>query len=83
MLRSVYKISKDSIIQVLVNLLEVREMQFQGEASVERAFFLFREHNVDLADCLHVATAFTHGHLPMMSFDKYASRVEGIEAIPQ
>lgn len=83
MLRSVYLFSKDAIIEVLVGLLEAREMQFQDEASVERAIFLFREHNVDFADCLHVATAFTHDHLPMMSFDKHASRVEGIEAIPQ
>ena len=81
-LRSVYVFSKESIIEVFVSLLEAREMQFQDEASVERAIFLFREHNVDFADCLHVATAFTHDHLPMMSFDKLASRVEGVEAIP-
>lgn len=82
-LRSVYLFSKKSIIEVFISLLETREMQFQDEASVERAIFLFREHNVDFADCLHVATAFTHDYLPMMSFDKQASRVEGIEVIPQ
>ena len=82
-LRSVYVFPKESIIEVFVSLLETREMQFQDEASVERAIFLFREHNVDFADCLHVAAAFTHDHLPMMSFDKQASRVEGIEAVPQ
>jgi len=82
-LRSVYLFSKESIIEVFISLLETREMQFQDEASVERAIFLFREHNVDFADCLHVATAFTHDYLPMMSFDKQASRVEGIEVIPQ
>jgi len=82
-LRSVYLFSKESIIGVFISLLEAREMQFQDEASVERAIFLFREHNVDFADCLHVATAFTHDHLPVVSFDKQASRVEGIEAVPQ
>ncbi len=82
-LRSVYLFSKESIIEVFISLLETREMQFQDEASVERSIFLFREHNVDFADCLHVATAFTHDYLPMMSFDKQASRVEGIEVIPQ
>ena len=82
-LRSVYKFSKESILGVFVNLLEAREMTFQEEASVERAIFLFREHNLDFADCLHGATAFTHDHLPLMSFDKQATRVEGIEAIPK
>ena len=77
-LRSVYAFAKESIVEVFVNLLEAREMQFQDEATVERALFLFREHNVDFADCLHVATAFTHDQLPMVTFDKQASRVEGI-----
>ena len=81
-LRSVYTFSKESIIEVFVSLLETREMQFQDEATVERAVFLFREHNVDFADCLHVATAFTYEQLPMMTFDKKASRVDGVEAIP-
>ncbi len=82
-LRSVYRFSKESVIEVFIGLLEAREMEFQDEPSVERAIFLFREHNVDFADCLHVATAFTYDRLPMVSFDKQAHRVEGIEAVSQ
>ena len=82
-LRSVYKFQKHSVMELFVNLLETRELNFQDEASVESAIFLYRDNNVDFADCLHVATAFTHDHLPLMSFDKKAIRVEGIENIPK
>jgi predicted nucleic-acid-binding protein len=82
-LRSVYGFSKDATIEVFTSLLEAREMFFQEEAAIERAIFLYRENSVDLANCLHVATAFTHDRLPLMSFDRQASRVEGIEAMPQ
>lgn len=82
-LRSVYKFSKESVIGLFVGLLEAREMSLQDEASVERAIFLYREYNVDFADCLHVAIAYTCDHLPLISFDRQATRVEGIEAIPK
>jgi predicted nucleic-acid-binding protein len=80
-LRSAYGYSKGSVIEVFVSLLEAREMTFQDEASLERAVFLYRENNTDFADCLHVATAYAHNRLPVVSFDKRAARVEGIEAL--
>ncbi|NOX51178.1 MAG: type II toxin-antitoxin system VapC family toxin [Gammaproteobacteria bacterium] len=82
-LRSVYNFQKQSVIELFVSLLETRELNFQDEASIESAIFLYRENNVDFADCLHVAAAFTHDRLPLMSFDKKATRVEGIEGIPR
>ena len=81
-LRSVYKFSKESIIDLFTSLLEAREISFQDEASVERAVYLFRDHHVDFADCFHVATAYTFNHLPLVTFDKKAVRAEEIEAIP-
>jgi predicted nucleic-acid-binding protein len=80
-LRSAYGYSKESVIDVFTSLLETREMAFQDEASLEFAVFLYREHNIDFADCLHVATAHTHARLPLASFDKQAARVEGIEGL--
>jgi len=80
-LRSVYKFQKQSVMELLVRLLETRDMNFQCEAPVESAVFLYREHNIDFADCLHLATAHTHDFLPLLSFDKEATRVEGIEGI--
>lgn len=80
-LRSVYLFSKDSVMNVLVGLLEAREMTFQDEPSFERAVFLYREHNIDFADCLHLATAHTFHHLPLFSFEKKAGRVPGVELL--
>jgi predicted nucleic-acid-binding protein len=80
-LRSVYRFSKHSVIDVFVGLLEAREMTFQDEPSLERAVFLYREHNIDFADCLHLATAHTFGHLPLFSFEKKAGRVTGFELL--
>jgi predicted nucleic-acid-binding protein len=82
-LRSAYEFSKEPVIEILIGLLETREISFQDEASIERAIFLYRENNVDFADCLHVATAYTYNELPLMTFDKKATRVEGIEVIPK
>ncbi len=78
-LRSVYRYRKDDVIEVFVSLLESKELEFQDEVCLERAVYLYREHNVDFADCLHVAAAHTYDSLPLVSFDKQASRVVGIE----
>ena len=80
-LRSVYRFSKDSVIEVFVGLLEAREMTFQDEPSFERAVFLYREHNIDFADCLHLATAHTFDHLPLFTFERKAGRVAGFELL--
>jgi predicted nucleic-acid-binding protein len=80
-LRSVYLFSKDSVISVFVGLLEAREMMFQDEPSFERAVFLYREHNIDFADCLHLATAHTFDYLPLCSFEKKPGRVPGFELL--
>jgi predicted nucleic-acid-binding protein len=78
-LRSVYLFSKDAVMDVFVGLLDAREMIFQDEPSFERAVFLYREHNIDFADCLHLATAHTFDHLPLFGFEKKAGRVPGFE----
>ena len=80
-LRSRYGFSKADVIDVWVSLLETREIYFQEEASIERALFLYREHPIDFADCMHVASAFTHDHLPIVSFDKQATRIDGVEPV--
>lgn len=80
-LRSVYKFTRDATIDALVGLLEAREMTFQDEASIERAVHLYREFNIDFADCLHLATAQTFDQLPLASFEKKARDIAGFEAL--
>lgn len=80
-LRSVYGFSKEQVIQVFIRLLEAREMTFQDEASLERAVHRYREHNIDFADCLHLATAQTFDRLPLASFERKARGIDGFEAL--
>lgn len=76
-LRSRYRFPKDAVLSALVNLLETREIEFQDEASVERALFFYRSKNADFAECLHLGCAITHERLPLVTFDAQAARLDG------
>ena len=80
-LRSVYEFAKDSVLEVFVGLLGAREIRFQDEACVETATYLYRDHNADFADCLHVATAFIYDQLPLVTFDRLAGRIDGVAVV--
>ena len=80
-LRSRYEMSKPVIIQALVSLLETRELAFQCEAAVERAIEHFRRRSADFADCLHLGLSGAEGELPLMTFDRKASRLDGANLV--
>jgi predicted nucleic-acid-binding protein len=80
-LRSRYRFSKDAVLSALVNLLETREIEFQDEASVERALFFYRSKRADFAECLHLGCAVTHGRLPFVTFDRQAAGLEGAKLL--
>ena len=80
-LRSKYEVGKERFISVLSDMLETRQLKLQDEAAVERAIHAYRRSNVDFADCLHMACAFTYDALPMLTFDKAASKLEGVDLI--
>lgn len=80
-LRSVYGFEKGEVIDVLVRLLEAREMSFQDEPSLERAVHRYRELNIDFADCLHLATAQTFEQLPLATFKRKARGIDGFDAL--
>jgi len=69
-LRSRYGFSKERILTTLASLLETREIEFQEEASVERALFLYRAQRADFAECLHLGCAITNERLPLFTFDR-------------
>lgn len=76
-LRSLYALDKTTILTVFNRLLGSIEIEFQEESSIEVALSLYTDHNTDFADCLHIASAFSHDRLPLMTFDRKASRVTG------
>ena len=75
--RSLYALDKNTILTVFNRLLGSIEIEFQEESSIEVALSLYTDHNTDFADCLHIASAFSHDRLPLMTFDRKASRVTG------
>ena len=68
-LRSRYNFPKETILTTFVNLLETREIEFQDEASIERALFFYRSMKADFAECLHLGCAITNDRLPLLTFD--------------
>ena len=82
-LRSRYKFSKATVLSTMVRLLETREIGFQEEASVERALFFYRSSRADFAECLHLGCAITHGHLPLVTFDRQAAKLEGVSLLQE
>jgi predicted nucleic-acid-binding protein len=80
-LRARYGFSKDEVLVTFVRLLETRELEFQDEASLERAIFLYRSANADFAECLHIGAAMTHERAPLLTFDRSAARLGGAELL--
>lgn len=80
-LRSLYEVKKANIVNTYNRLLEAREIEFQDESAIEIALSLYSDNNADFADCLHIASAQTHGRIPLVTFDRKASRVEGAKLL--
>jgi predicted nucleic-acid-binding protein len=51
-LRSRYGLRKAEILGVFSGLLESAELQIEGEPSVERALFIWKDYTAEFADCL-------------------------------
>lgn len=80
-LRSLYEMKKPRIIEAFVALLETRELVFQFEPALERAIDHFRRVSADFADCIHLGLCGAQGELPLMTFDRKASRMRGVQLV--
>ena len=80
-LRARYGFARDAIRAAIVGLLETKELEFQDEASIERALLFHRSTNADFAECLHLGSAITHKQIPFLTFDQSAARLEGAELL--
>ena len=74
-----YGLSRERILATLSSLLETREVEFQEEASVDRALFFYRTQRGDFAECLHLGCAITNDRLPFVTFDRQAARLAGAQ----
>jgi predicted nucleic-acid-binding protein len=79
-LRSRYGLTKAEIAAALSSLLEVVELEFEDESSVEQAVFTWKDSNAEFADCLIGAHHWAMGCRTTATFDAKASKLAGFEA---
>jgi len=76
-LRSRYGLAKTDILRAFSGLLDAAELTIEDETSVEQALFLWKESQVEFADCLIGARHLNLGCRATASFDARASRLPG------
>ena len=81
-LASVYRLDDDQIATVVEMLLSHQQLSLQDSEVVAAALEHFRAvHSVGFADCLILEVARKAGHLPLGTFDKGLSNIEGTERL--
>ena len=81
-LESVYGLSRLQIGTVIGMLLEHDSITLQHEDAVRRAHAVFERHpSVGFSDCLIVEAARKAGHIPVGTFDKVMSRLDGAQRL--
>ena len=80
-LRSRYEFDKSTVLGAFNALLETQELEFQDEPALERALGFYRQNSADFADCLHAGQYGSAGRVPMVTFDRTAARLPGVEPL--
>ena len=81
-LSSVYELGPDELATAIEMLLNHRNLVLQEEEAVARSLALFRARPaLGFSDCLMVELARKAGHLPLGTFDRDLSKVEGAQKI--
>lgn len=79
-LRSRYELTKTDILGVFSSLLEAAELEFEDEATVEEAIFVWRDSAAQFADCLINARHRRLGCAATATFDLKAAKIPGFIA---
>jgi len=82
-LRSRYQFDKATVITAFNALLEAQELEFQDEAALELALYLYRQGTADFADCMHTAICAIAGRQPLLTFDVKAARLANVELLAE
>ena len=81
-LASVYDRGKDAIATALEMLLSHQQLTLQDEEAVSAAIARFRERPaLAFSDCLMLEVARKAGHLPLGTFDRQLSKVDGAQNV--
>jgi predicted nucleic-acid-binding protein len=79
-LRSRYAFDKAATLQLIVSLLETRELTFEDEPAIEEALYNWKKSPCGFADCLIVAHNRRAGCSATASFDRRTARLPGGQA---
>ncbi len=76
-LRSRYGFDREQVSMTFASLLSASELTFESERALEIALALFKKNAADFADCIHIASAHVAGEIPLWTFDRAASKLDG------
>jgi predicted nucleic-acid-binding protein len=81
-LSSVYELAPEQVASAVEMLLDHEALTVQDADVVARALALFKEHPaLGFSDCLVLEVARQAGHIPLGTFDRGLSKLEGAERI--
>ena len=80
-LRARYKFDKLTVVKTFGALLETQELAFENEALLEQALDFYKHGSADFADCLHAGACAAAGWAPLLTFDRAAAKMDGIELV--
>jgi predicted nucleic-acid-binding protein len=80
-LRSRYELSKPEIVHAFSTLLDVADLVFEDEPSVERALYSWKDSIADFADCLIEARNRRLGCQATVTFDAKALKLAGFSSV--
>ena len=77
MLRSRYEFSKAEILSTFSTLLDVADLAFEDESSIEQALYSWKDSVADFSDCLIEARNLRLGCQATATFDGKALKLPG------
>jgi predicted nucleic-acid-binding protein len=81
-LRSRYRVSRNAMAAAFIAMLETPGIEFEHDATVEEALFLFDQYaSAEFADCLLAARATHLGRSRFVTFDAGAARLPRAELL--
>lgn len=80
-LRSRFELDKSAVLQKFSQLLSTVELSFEADTALEWALRQHRTSSADFSDCLHAALATRAGERPLWTFDKAATKVDGVRLL--
>lgn len=76
-----YKISRIDIIEQLLNLMDSPTFYFENQTQLEQTLLFAKDNTFDLSDLIIANRCEYSHHLPIMTFDKKASRYSSFELL--